>query len=366
MSIRIVVADDQEDVLVAARLLLKSEGFTAECVASPAAVMESLERLEPALLLMDLNYSRDTTSGQEGLDLLDRIAKLKRRPKVVVMTAWGSIELAVEAMRRGAVDFVLKPWENAKLLETLRKHLGKESSEWGVNEDLEIASRVQAGLLPQERPRLETLECEAYCRQAGAVGGDFYDFLDLEPGRAALILGDISGKGIAAALLMAHLQACLRSSCAEGARNLPGWIRNLNRDLHRTAPQGSYATLFASVYDDETRTLSYVNCGHVPPLVVRAGGQVERLMATSPPLGILPSTTVGEGQVRLRAGDRLAVCSDGVVEAVRDGEELGERGLLALWGEEPGQSPERLAQRVLAWSRGEPRDDLTLLLASAR
>lgn len=364
MGTRILIADDQEDVLVAARLLLKAEGFTTACASHPAAVMENLARFRPDVLLMDLNYTRDTTSGAEGLELLERIARLPHRPKVVVMTAWGSIELAVEAMRRGASDFVLKPWENARLVETLRKYAGAEGLD--PREDLEIAARVQAGLLPRQPPVLETLECSGYCQQAGAVGGDFYDFLEIEPGRVALVLGDISGKGIAAALLMAHLQASLRATCGEGSKDIVAWARMLNRDLHNSAPMGSYSTLFLGVYEDAPRRLDYVNCGHVPPILWRGDGAVNRLDSTAPPLGLLPGMDAESRSVVLFPGDRLAVCSDGVAEALRDGVELGAEGLLRLWQEDPGQGPEPLAARVLAWSGGEPRDDLTLLLAACR
>jgi DNA-binding NtrC family response regulator len=118
--IRILAADDQRDVLEALRLLLKSEGFTIETTSSPAGVLEQLAARDFDLLLMDLNYARDTTSGQEGLDLLARLAALDSPPPIVVMTAWGSVDLAVEAMRRGARDFVQKPWDNARLLATIR------------------------------------------------------------------------------------------------------------------------------------------------------------------------------------------------------------------------------------------------------
>jgi DNA-binding NtrC family response regulator len=118
--IRILIADDQKDVLEALRLLLKSEGFEVESASSPAAVSARLERRDFDGVLIDLNYARDTTSGQEGLDLLARIRGLDESLPVVVMTAWGTVDLAVEAMRRGARDFVQKPWDNARLLATLR------------------------------------------------------------------------------------------------------------------------------------------------------------------------------------------------------------------------------------------------------
>src|ERR1051326_6700863 len=122
-SPRILIADDQADVLEALRLLLKGEGYQIEAVTSPAAAIDSLDAREFDVVLMDLNYARDTTSGQEGLDLLSRIHNLDATIPVVVMTAWGSIELAVEAMRRGARDFIQKPWENARLLTILRTQI---------------------------------------------------------------------------------------------------------------------------------------------------------------------------------------------------------------------------------------------------
>jgi DNA-binding NtrC family response regulator len=122
-QVRILIADDQPDVLEALRLLLKGEGYRTEAVTSPAAILQALEAQDFDLLLMDLNYARDTTSGQEGLDLLSRLQTADISLPVVVMTAWGSVEVAVEAMRRGARDFIQKPWENARLLTILRTQI---------------------------------------------------------------------------------------------------------------------------------------------------------------------------------------------------------------------------------------------------
>ena len=122
-SPRILIADDQPDVVEALRMLLKAEGYHAEAAASPAGVLQALEARDFDVLLMDLNYTRDTTSGTEGLDLLSRIQLIDSGLPVVVMTAWGSVELAVEVMRRGARDFVQKPWENSRLLTILRTQI---------------------------------------------------------------------------------------------------------------------------------------------------------------------------------------------------------------------------------------------------
>ena len=117
---RILIADDQADVLEALRLLLKGEGWELETVASPAGILDAIEHREFDVVLMDLNYARDTTSGREGLDLVTRLQTVDAAPPIVVMTAWGSVDIAVEAMRRGARDFVQKPWDNERLLAIVR------------------------------------------------------------------------------------------------------------------------------------------------------------------------------------------------------------------------------------------------------
>jgi DNA-binding NtrC family response regulator len=120
---RILIADDQEDVLEALRLLLKPEGFNIDSAATPQDILEALKRKDYDAILMDLNYTRDTTSGQEGLDLLNRIQELDSTLPVIVLTAWGSVDLVVEAMRRGARDFIQKPWDNERLFAIVRTQL---------------------------------------------------------------------------------------------------------------------------------------------------------------------------------------------------------------------------------------------------
>ena len=139
---RILIADDQPDVVEALRLLLKGEGYEAEGVGSPAAALQAVAAQNFDLLLLDLNYTRDTTSGLEGLDLLSRIKACDSIVPVVVMTAWGSVELAVEAMHRGVGDFVLKPWDNRQLLDILRTQLEQGASR---RQQLQDEEREQIG-----------------------------------------------------------------------------------------------------------------------------------------------------------------------------------------------------------------------------
>ena len=205
---RILLADDQRDILVALELLLKAEGFATLAVVTPEEVLDAVRQESFDALLMDLNYTRDTTSGKEGLDLLRQLTELADSPPVIVMTAWGSMEIAVEAMRQGARDFVLKPWDNEALVTSLRRNIRKDgpAGRYSRNE-LEVATQVQQKLWPDGGRELPTLHVSGFSRPVGAVGGDTYDFIDMGEGRLAIALADVSGKGLPAALLMASLQA---------------------------------------------------------------------------------------------------------------------------------------------------------------
>src|SRR5262245_23442750 len=214
---RILVADDQPDVLTALSLLLKGHGYQVQLARSPAELLPAVASGEHDAVLMDLNYTRDTTSGREGLECLARLRTLDPEIPVVAMTAWGSLELAVEAMRRGASDFVLKPWDNGQLLETLGRVRRAQVG---------LASSVQRNLLPRGGPRLRSLEYAAECREAGPVGGDLYDFIAVDGG-IAMVVADTSGKSVPAALLVAHLHGIIRSLSRE-ARDPAALLRQVN------------------------------------------------------------------------------------------------------------------------------------------
>jgi len=366
---RLLVADDQPDVLLALQLLLKSEGYSTHAVDNPAAIIDSVRANQYGLILMDLNYTRDTTSGEEGLDVLERLRRLPQVPPVIVMTAWGSVELAVEAMRRGARDFVMKPWDNAKLIDTVRNHISEEVGPAPVSPDLEIARRVQSRLLASHPKALRTLAVAGHCRQAGAVGGDSYDFLDLGPGRLGLVLADIAGKGIGAALLMANLQASLRSLAAQAAQNLAGMLRTANLQFRESTAPEHFATMFFGDYDDQNRTFRWANCGHLAPFLLRGSGAIERLNPTASVLGVFETFPVEVMETRLEPGDRLVVYSDGATEAEDSlGRELGEAGFqqLLLPRHSPLEEwPAWLADKIAGRSGGQLTDDCTIVAAEA-
>jgi len=234
----------------------------------------------------------------------------------------------------------------------------------------EMARQVQARLLPQRAPVMQTLDYAGICIQARAVGGDYYDFLDLGTGRIALVLADVSGKGMPAALLMAGLQATMRTHCTAGLDDLATMMRQINKLLYEsTAPQ-HFVTLFIAEYDDASRRLQFVNCGHNPPILLRRGGTVQRLCATACVLGAFPQWECTVEEVTMDAGDTIALFTDGVTEAAnQEGEEFGEERLIAVLCEHRCQSAARVLEAttrvVQGFGGSDQADDLTLIVARA-
>ncbi len=369
--LRILVGDDQADVLEALRLLLKGAGHQSVLVDSPQALLRAA-RFEPFdLILMDLNYARDTTSGAEGLDLLSSLQAQHNVAPVVVMTAWGSVDLAVEAMRRGACDFVQKPWDNARLLETVRKQTAEAAerleAQRSIKSEMEIARHVQQKLFPHESRRLATLDFAGQCLAAREVSGDYYDFFDAGEDGLDFVLADVSGKGVGAALLMANLQASFRSQPREALRHPAEALRTVNKLFYESTPPEHFATLFFGHYDDRTRRLTYANCGHLPPLLVRADESIERLTPTATVIGVFKDWSTEERAVDLHPGDTLVLFSDGVTEAGIDhGAEFGEDGLLSLIAKARGQSAAALVEGIIGAVSGDRTDDVTAVALRAR
>ena len=369
--LRILVGDDQADVLEALRLLLKGAGHESVLVDSPQALLRAAGSEDFDLILMDLNYARDTTSGAEGLDLLSSLQAGDNSAPVVVMTAWSSVDLAVEAMRRGACDFVQKPWDNARLLETIDKQAREAGerlrTERRVKTELEIARNVQQKLFPHSSQTLKTLDYAGRCLPAREVSGDYYDFLDLGEGGLGCVLADVSGKGVAAALLMANLQACFRSQAPEALRHPAEVLRAVNKLFYESTPPEHFATLFFGYYDDRTRELRYANGGHLPPLLVRSDGTIERLEATATVLGVFKQWSSHEQRVELRPGDTAVLFTDGVTEAgVASGAEFGEDGLLSVIASARGGDSEDLVERIVSAVEGDRHDDVTVVVLRAR
>jgi len=373
MTPRILIADDQPDLLDALKLLLKGQGIEYDAVTSPEAALDALHTGAFDLVLMDLNYTGDTTSGREGIDLLARVQALDALLPVIVMTGWGSVDLAVEAMRRGVRDFVQKPWDNAHLLATLRQEIdagrARRHVEAAEKRELAEALKIQQRLLPQQVPQIDGWEIAASWQPASGVGGDCFDAIRFGNTRVALSIADVVGKGIPAALLMSNLQAAVRAFASEAVEP-QALCQQVNGILCGNIAEGRFISFFYCVLDATTNVLTYTNAGHYLPMLVRGDGVVERLGAGGPVLGVLADAEYEQAQVSLNAGDRIVLFTDGLTEARNgDDEEFGEPRLLdAAVGHRACSAPAmqaRLCDAVSTFTGGRLQDDATLIVVAA-
>ena len=243
----------------------------------------------------------------------------------------------------------------------------QQSREEQLLHEIEVARAVQRRLLPQGKPLLRTLDYAAECIEARTIGGDYYDFIDLAPGEIGFVVADVAGKGVAAALLMAKLQGNLRSDVGISSKDLPRVLASANRNFYEHTDGSRYATVFFGCYNDTTRKLRYVNCGHNPPLLLRQGLSVDRLEATATVLGLFPDWECSVAEVQLETGDVLGIYSDGITEATnKNGEQFGEARLVeTLRGSRHVEALDivQCAERaVKEFASGEQEDDLTLLV----
>lgn len=267
------------------------------------------------------------------------------------LVGWDAMTQEIEAQRRAVAE--------------------KLESERRAAQEMEIAKQVQARLFPQTLPPLRTLDYAGMCIQARQVGGDYYDFLNLGQERLGIVIGDISGKGIAAALMMANLQANLRSQCAIAVDHPQRLLRSVNQLFYENTNDSAYATFFFAEYDDRTRRLRYANCGHLCALLLRSDNTLERLDSTGAVLGLFKEWDCSIGASQLRPGDTLALYTDGVTESFNDaGEEFGEERLIVALRRHRRLSSQALlaaiVDEVRQFSPQEQHDDITLIVAKCR
>ena len=376
---RTLIADDQPDVVAALRLLLRGAGYLTEGVNSPAAVLDAIKQRDFDLVLMDLNYARDTTSGQEGLELITHIRALDNTLPVVVLTAWGSVELAVEAMHRGVRDFVLKPWDNSDLLKSLRTQIElgrrrrqkrrlnaeRQNVHYKLQQELSESQEIQEALLPKELPQIEGIEIAASWQPARAVGGDYFDLLKFDDRHSAICIADAAGKGMPAALLMSNMQAVLKS-LASAEVTPEALCAQVNRVMCHNMVPHRFISCFYGLFDSQTRRLSYANAGHCPPMLVRRGACM-RMREGGPVLGVFPDHGYLPGEIDLLSGDTVVFFTDGVTEARDDsGNEFGEerlQELLTLGAEFSARELRDLIMGAVGkFSDGPVQDDATLMV----
>jgi serine phosphatase RsbU (regulator of sigma subunit) len=262
--------------------------------------------------------------------------------------------------------------EESRAVEAQRRALAeKRDSERRVAHEMEIARQVQARLFPQTLPLASTLEYAGLCIQAHQVGGDYYDFLNLGQERLGLVIGDIAGKGIAAALLMANLQASLRSQCATALDHPQRFLQAVNQLFCANTIESAYTTLFFAEYDNRAQRLRFANCGHLHGLLLRRNGTLDRLETTATVLGLFEDWDCVIGERQLVAGDVFVLYTDGVTESFNEGgDEFGEQRLVEALRRNPELSSrsmlESIVEDVRRFSPHEQHDDITMIVARCK
>jgi sigma-B regulation protein RsbU (phosphoserine phosphatase) len=361
--IRALIVDDEAPARMRLRRLLGEQAIEVVGEAADGEeAMHCIAALGPDLVFLDIQMP-----GLTGLEVASRLAP--PRPRVVFCTAFD--EFAIEAFEHHAIDYLLKPVNRQRLAKTLAR-VGSELAEVRRRaREEDEAARAQARLMPETGPDAGGLDCAAICRPAGRIGGDYYDVRPLAGGRVVLAVGDVSGKGPYAGLLVAALQARLQAVVEGGTQDPARALAEVNRLTVGTWEEHRFATLFLGVYDRERRSLECSSAGHPPALLVGADGRIREIGAGGPAIG-WPGGAFSVESVLVAPGDTLVAYSDGVTEALDpSGEEFGLRRLLDAIGDPARASARETADRVMAALASfcgdrAADDDRTLLVARVR
>jgi len=365
----LIVDDEPANLQKLKRTFLRDfEVFEAQ---SGEEALELLARRRFSVIITDQRMP-----GLSGVELLE--ASLETSPEAIriILTGYTEVEDLMDAINHGRVHrYVTKPWEPFSLKRTVIQdieHSRLKRENQILNEQLKIAKEVQATLFPQILPIIPGLEYYGVCRQARQVGGDYYDFLQYEPEKLWIAVGDASGKGIGSALLMSGLQALLRSQAPIYRDSPARLVKRLNHLLLERIQDNKFATLFLGIFDSRSRRLCYVNAGHCYPLVIPGPDNpsgIRCLESTGTIVGMFNDTEFGQEEVELHPGELLAIYSDGLTDAVDgSGELYCEKRLGETIASMLHLPLKEIAQKTLAaiedFSAGsDPGDDMTLVLA---
>jgi sigma-B regulation protein RsbU (phosphoserine phosphatase) len=362
---RILIVEDDPAILCGLRDNLEFESHQVLTASDGEAGYRALCENSPDLVILDLMLPK-----LNGYDLCRRARSEGFGAPILMLSAKSQEGDRVLGLDLGANDYVSKPFSLRELLARVRALLRHEREHHAGEEhlaaELAMAATVQQELFPRALPAIESLDYAGICRPARGVSGDYYDFLALGDGRLGLLLADVSGKGMSAALLGSSLHAVVRASASAAGERCGEVIAKANRRLFETTTADRFATVFYGVYDAPSRTLAYANAGHTPPMLVRAGECI-RLDSLTPPVGMLPELPPLQAAVDLAPGDWLLIFSDGISEATNEnGEEFGDNGLFnaldPLRCATAAQVCERIVTQVRDYASGQRQaDDLTLI-----
>lgn len=365
----VLIIDDDQEIHRLLRARLEARGYQVAAASSGEEGIQRLRELNPDLVFLDV-----AMSGMTGIDVLDVVRSRGLDVAIILTTAYSSEQVAIAALRHGADDYLRKPFDRGEFQAALDRTLARlkmgrqikqlrlelEKKQAQLAEELTRAAVVQSELLPVENPPLPGFEIGARCLPARIVGGDFYDWQQLPLGTLSLTVGDVMGKGMSAALLMATVRAVIRAMVSHHgpADAVQHTASSLDGDLARS---GSFVTLFHAQLNIDTAELRYVDAGHGQAFVRRVDGAIEALEPWGLPVGVLSTETYREGSITLAPGDLLVIYSDGLSEArpdlFRDHRTLATQ---IVADETAGGTAQRLVE--LATAAGPLPDDLTVVV----
>ncbi len=374
---KILVVDDEPDLELLVRQKFRHKIREGEIRFSFASNgVEALEKLREddgiEMVLSDINMPQ-----MDGLALLQQLGENNPNIRAVIVSAYGDMDNIRTAMNRGAFDFVTKPidfddlettiYKTIRHLDLMREALASRDTLIALQQELDVSSNMQKSILPTVFPESEKYEIQASMTPAREVGGDFYDVIRLKNNTIGLVIADVSGKGVPAALFMMICRTLMKS-VAIGLHSPEKVLREANTILLEENESCMFVTVFYAVFDPESGRLCYANGGHNPPVRIKAGGGSELLPVESGiALGVAPDATFHEQEITLAPGDALLLYTDGVTEAMNEkGELFGEQRLLsamsAVAAEQSRQLTKQLITEVLRFADTAPQaDDITCL-----
>ena len=365
---RIVIVEDDPAILRGLSDNLRQEGYGVLPAADGDAGYRLICDERPDLVLLDLMLP-----GLSGYELCRRVRSEGLTTPVVMLSARGDESDRVLGLDTGADDYVSKPFSLGELLARIRAIL-RQRRDWRaehalVDRDLQEAVDVQRQLLPRERPVVESLDYGGCCIPARHVGGDYFDYVELEPGVLGLLVVDVAGKGIPAALLMASLHGVFRTHAPRSGDRVSELAATLNAHMYAAGTLGRFATMLYVVVDPIRRRLVYVNAGHPPGILRQAGGHTVRLAEASVPLGLFPDSNYYAAELPLEPDEWVVLYTDGISEAANEqGEEFGDERLVQTIDGHRTSGPDGMCDAIVAAVRDHTAgraaaDDLTIVAA---
>ncbi len=368
---RILIVEDEPAIQAGLKANLEYDSHEVFTASDGEQGYHLLRSHKPDLVILDLMLPK-----LSGYELCRRVRGEGFHGPILMLSARSEEGDRVLGLDLGANDYVTKPFSLPELLARVRSLLrnaaeGREDQR-RLEEEVRTAFDVQQRLFPCERPEVAGLDYFGMCRPARGVSGDYYDFLPLASGKFGLLLADVSGKGMAAALLGASAHAAVRAHAPAADANCGEVLARVNRLLYETSAPDRFATMFYCVYDPATRVLSYANAGHVAPLLIRRGESASlfRLDSLTPPVGLVPKLELSQRSLSLTPGDTLVIFSDGLPEALNESEEeFGdtrlEEALLHLPQSTAAEFCKSTLELVENFAQGSRQaDDMTIIVAA--